>query len=134
MKQKQFSNVNECVSGYRSAIMGVASILVMLVHQYAVHSSEILGFFSRTGHWGVDIFLFVSGFGITHSLLKNTTKTFYVNRVKKMLPICLVIGMFGFVMSIVHHEVDWVNLVPKLLCLDNWYVYTITIYYFFLLS
>lgn len=131
MKKKQFSNINECVSGYRSAIMGVATIMVMLVHQYAVHSSEILGFFSHTGHWGVDIFLFVSGFGITHSLLKNSAKTFYVNRVKKMLPICLVIGLFGLVMSIVHHEVDWMNLIPRLLCFDNWYVYTITIYYLF---
>lgn len=131
MKDKQITTINDCVAGYRSAIMGVATIMVMLVHQYAVHSSEVLGFFSRTGHWGVDIFLFVSGFGITHSLLKNTPRTFYVNRIKKMLPICLVIGLFGLVMSIVHHEVVLVNIVPKLVCFDNWYVYTITIYYIF---
>lgn len=125
----QIMDIYSCVSKYRSAIMGFATIMVMLVHQYAVHDSIVLDVFSHIGHWGVDIFLFVSGFGIARSLSKNTKSVFFRNRVKKMLPICLVVGVFGLVLDILHHEVDVVNLVPKLLCLDNWYVYTISIYY-----
>lgn len=122
-------DICSCISKYRSSIMGFATIMVLLVHQYAVHDSVILDVFSHIGHWGVDIFLFVSGFGIAHSLSKNTKVVFFLNRLKKMLPICLVVGLFGLTIDILHREVDLVNLVPRLLCLDNWYVYTISIYY-----
>ena len=124
-------SVDSCIRSYRSAIMGFATIMVLLFHQYTVNSSLILSVFSHIGHWGVDIFLFVSGFGIAHSLSKNLTIVFYQNRIKKLFPICLIVGIFGLILSIIHGTIDWINLVPKLLCFDNWYVYTITIYYIF---
>jgi len=124
-------SVDTCIRSYRSAIMGFATIMVLLFHQYTVNSSLILSVFSHIGHWGVDIFLFVSGFGIAHSLSKNSTIVFYQNRIKKIFPICLIVGVFGFILSMMHGTIDWINLVPRLLCLNNWYVYTITIYYIF---
>ena len=124
-------NINACVSKYRTAIMGFAAIMVMLFHQYTVQENVVLDVFSHIGHWGVDIFLFVSGFGIAHSLSKHSKSVFYQNRMKKMLPICLIIGLFGLTLDVLHNEVDWVNLIPKLLCLNNWYIYTISIYYLF---
>lgn len=122
-------DIYTCISKYRSEIMGFATIMVLLFHQYAVYDSVVLEVFSHIGYWGVDIFLFVSGFGIAHSLSQNTWSVFFLNRVKKVLPICLTIGLFNFFLNIMHNEIDWKNLIPKLLCLDNWYIYTICIYY-----
>ena len=107
-------SVHSCIRSYRSAIMGFATIMVLLFHQYTVNSSLILSVFSHIGHWGVDIFLFVSGFGIAHSLSNNLTIVFYQNRIKKMFPICLIVGVFGLILSIMHGTIDWINLVPKL--------------------
>ena len=129
MRRNCLLSIDDCISSYRSSIMGFATIMVLLVHQYTVLDSAILDVFSHIGHWGVDIFLFVSGYGIAHSLAKNKTLVFFQNRIRKVLPICLLIGGFGLVLSIIHNQVDWVNLIPRLLCLDNWYIYTISIYY-----
>lgn len=124
-------SINICVTKYRSAIMGFATIMVLLFHQYTVQGNVVLDIFSHIGYWGVDIFLFVSGFGIANSLSKNSKSVFFLNRVKKVMPICLVVGLFGLVIDILHNDVDLVNLVPKLFCLNNWYIYTISIYYLF---
>lgn len=78
------------IGKYRSALMGFSMILVFLYHA----RSEKLGFMP-TGFWGdlfkyfnlgVDIFLFLSAFGLCFSLKKNTIKRFYFNRFKRIVP------------------------------------------------
>ena len=80
----------ESIGKHRSALMGFAMIWVFLFHA----RSEKLGFMP-TGLWGaicengnlgVDIFLFLSAFGLCFSLKKNTIKRFYLNRFKRILP------------------------------------------------
>lgn len=70
--------------------MGLAMILVFLHHA----RSEKFGF-TPTGIWNecfqyfslsVDIFLFLSAFGLCFSLKKNSIKKFYYNRFKRILP------------------------------------------------
>lgn len=39
------------------------------------------------GYMGVDIFMLLSGYGIAKSLSRNTLKRFYVNRIRKILPL-----------------------------------------------
>jgi peptidoglycan/LPS O-acetylase OafA/YrhL len=81
-----FDNIGK----HRSALMGFAMIWVFLFHA----RSEKLGFMP-TGLWGaicengnlgVDIFLFLSAFGLCFSLKKNTLKQFYLNRFKRIIP------------------------------------------------
>ena len=80
----------EKIGEHRSALMGLAMILVFLHHA----RSEKFGFMP-TGFWddffmyislSVDTFLFVSAYGLCYSLKKNTIKRFYLNRFKRILP------------------------------------------------
>ena len=78
------------IGKYRSALMGFSMMLVFLYHA----QSEKLGFmpagllgaimpyFNR----GVDMFFFLSAFGLCFSLKKNTIKSFYFNRFKRIIP------------------------------------------------
>lgn len=82
--------------------MGLSIIIIILYH---------LIFFSRDQvefpHWmklfvaspvsngwlGVDIFFFLSAFGLCFSYEKNNLRTFYKNRVKRILPIYLIFAV-----------------------------------------
>ena len=86
LTEKLFENIGK----YRSALMGLAMVLVFLYHA----QSKKLGFMP-TGVWGtvwdrfnlgVDAFLFLSAFGLCFSLRKNDLKTFYFNRFKRIIP------------------------------------------------
>lgn len=105
-------------------------IAILLVHQPFFFGNYFVDFFHMYGLWGVEIFLFVSGFGIAYSLKKNTTKIFYAHRIKRMLPTCLIIGIFKFIISFFGFKEDIHN--NLLLLLTNlyiWYIYAITVYY-----
>ena len=56
--------------------------------------------FRMFGHFGVDIFFFLSGFGIVYSLRKNSsTLQFYKRRLHRLLPLCVVCGSIKFALS-----------------------------------
>lgn len=86
------------IGKYRSALMGFSMILVFLFHA----RSEKLGFMPtglwgvvcKNGNLGVDIFLFLSAFGLCYSLKKNTIKRFYYNRFKRIIPTWWVVLFF----------------------------------------
>ena len=69
------------LSRYRTYIMGVAMICIMLFHQGWI--TQPLGLFQLYGCHGVDIFFFVSGFGVYFSLQKHTLWDFYKRRIKR---------------------------------------------------
>lgn len=66
---------------------------VMLFHQPWFRGHIVDDLFRTYGDWGVDFFLFVSGFGIAHSLEKNTTGVYFRNRIVRVLPYCLAYGV-----------------------------------------
>ena len=79
----------ESVSVYRSQLMGVAMLGVILEHSRSTNVPYVLplDFISRIGSSGVDMFLFVSGIGMVYSLSKNSnTLAFYKRRVRKFFP------------------------------------------------
>ena len=86
------------IGKYRSALMGFSMIMVFLFHA----RSEKLGFMPtglwgavcKNGNLGVDIFLFLSAFGLCYSLKKNTIKRFYYNRFKRIIPTWWVVLFF----------------------------------------
>ncbi len=86
----------ETVSRNRTFIMGCAMISILLFHQFFIPDDSASGFIWKTfhyfGHWGVDVFLFVSGFGVQYSLRKNSTSVYYVNRIVRLLPQCIIVG------------------------------------------
>ena len=79
------------ISKYRTVIMGFASLLVLFFHTgMPVFVNipmlyNIEKFIKITGYYGVDIFIFLSGIGVTYSIEKNNMREFYYKRVKRIL-------------------------------------------------
>lgn len=90
--------MNEIISKNRTAIMGFAMMSIMLFHQPFFYGNPFVDFFHLYGFWGVEVFLFVSGFGIVHSLKKNSLAIYYTNRLKRLLPSCLLVGIGKYVL------------------------------------
>lgn len=59
-----------------------------------------LRLFSLFGHWGVDIFFFLSGIGVSYSLRKNNLARYYVNRVKRIMPAWLCVSVLYAIVSV----------------------------------
>ncbi len=81
------------ISTYRSELMGIAIIWIMMIH-FDFTQLKPLGFISQFGFLGPDIFLFVSGFGLFYSLDKNNDIIFYFKkRIIRIFPIYYIIGI-----------------------------------------
>lgn len=86
--------------------MGLAILWVMFCHSHIdVSSSNFLSAIKWSGPMGVDIFMFVSGFGIYYSLSKNSSlKTYYKNRILRIIPyytpIVLLYSLFQYSQNI----------------------------------
>lgn len=121
-------------SKYRTAIMGLSMLSIMLFHQYLT-SVFPFNFFHNFGYWGVDVFLFLSGAGMVCSLKKNTIKIFYLRRLLRIIPSCIFCGTIRFLLILL---LGSLSLVLKerlnysawtLASLDLWFIHTILILY-----
>lgn len=98
--------------------MGIAMVMVILFH---------CGYFpfDYFGYWGVDIFLFVSGFGIYFSLSKNESLlNFYLKRLVRIMPAAIICGAV-FQLTGCNHT----NALLALMGLELWYIRTILLFY-----
>lgn len=84
------------ISTHRNAIMGFSILWVMAYHSgisFPFHLpllSPIASYIRSTGFGAVDIFMFISGFGLYHSLSHNSDViTFYKKRILRILPVYL---------------------------------------------
>lgn len=133
-------SINQEISNNRSFLMGIAMLSIMLFHQGWIYGwNPFFAFFHFFGNWGVDIFFFVSGFGLYYSLSKDgNIASFYKRRLLRMLPICLVCGLFRYVIDHILpvgvggyptgvHEVssNWMTI----LSWDRWFIPVIMVYY-----
>ena len=91
-------------------------------------------FFESIRHWGhlgVDVFLFLSGYGIAHSLNRNSLGKYYYNRIVRMFPSCLMWGTMALLVSLfidrTFPPLRYYVLTP--LCLDKWFIYAIVLFY-----
>lgn len=83
------------ISTYRSELMGWAILWIMMLH-FTFTQIKPLGFIAQYGFAGVDIFLFVSGFGLFYSLDKgNSILIFYRKRLIRIFPTYYIIGIFA---------------------------------------
>ena len=78
------------IGKYRSALMGISMLMVFFYHarseKLGFMPTGLLGSLFEEFNLGVDIFLFLSAFGLCFSLKKNTIKRFYFNRFKRIVP------------------------------------------------
>lgn len=82
---------------YRNLIYGLAAIWIVFYH---IHTKYKLGIpvlspIINMGNMGVDVFLLLSAVGLSYSVEKNDTKTFYKNRLKRtFITYLLIAGPF----------------------------------------
>ena len=128
---------------YRTPIMGLATLWVMYNHAMLMGLTaghEPFRFLQLSAHISVDIFFLLSGFGIYHSLSKNTIKDYFIKRLARLLPVW---GSFLLIHIIVDGSVfhltfslkeiigflSFQGFAARLGNQGNWYVYTIFLYY-----
>lgn len=92
--------VKQTITESRSCMMGIAIILVVLYH--ATCSNISLGLLtlpSSYGLIGVDIFLFLSAYGISFSINKYSVGVFYRRRYERILPIYSIMMCIRLIIS-----------------------------------
>jgi peptidoglycan/LPS O-acetylase OafA/YrhL len=106
---------------HRQYFMGVAIILIILSHLLYVCKEIHLLWIFYPGFVGVDIFLFLSGYGLCNSWEKNSIKEFYVRRLRRILPMFL---LFQFYVCINQYLTDmgisWFDAFCNLTSLSFW--------------
>ena len=117
------------LSNQRNGIYGIAIVLICIFHLNNVLSEgvQIVSFISRTASFffdmfniGVDIFLFMSGFGLFYSMRKDThAVSFYTKRLLRIIPAYWTgLILFYTVTYICTSAVDVKTLIMKLFMID----------------
>lgn len=92
------------LSKYRTAIMGFAALWILFFHVWQplipVSSNMVINVFVLAEHFikyfgysGVDIFLLLSGAGLTYAIKKESIPVFYTRRLRKILPSYLLLAV-----------------------------------------
>ena len=90
------------LSKYRNAIMGIAALWILCFHAWIpitpIHAEGIFSIFSflerylkNIGYCGVDIFLLLSGLGLTFAIKKSSLIVFYYRRLRRIVLPSLVV-------------------------------------------
>ena len=94
------------LSKYRTALMGIAAIWILIFHEWnrIFDAIPVLGemehFIKRIGFCGVDIFLLLSGMGLTFSIKKSKNiGVFYVKRLKRVVLPFVFMGVIKLIFS-----------------------------------
>lgn len=124
------------IKKYRSELMGIATIMILFGHT-VFYGPEYVNYgflqeFVTLGYSGVDIFLFLSGFGLTFSITKNSKKSFYNHRIIRLLP--SVVGIWILYILIHVKNISVFTFIDPILWTFNggyWYVGFIFLAYLF---
>ena len=91
---------NTLISKYRISAMGISMVSIMLYHQNWITNGIFFEWVRMLGYIGVEVFLFISGFGIAHSLAKNSLGQYYKNRVIRLIPACILFDLCKIALSL----------------------------------
>lgn len=113
------------LSRYRSELMGLAALWVMLFHAYPFKFGFFpLDAFKYLGFAGVDIFILLSAMGLYVSLNKEETPSllsFYLRRARRILPtFWLIVGLYSLYL-VIRGRIGWGVLAWNLSTLYYWF-------------
>lgn len=145
---KESQNGFLLVSKYRNAVMGIAALWVLFFHAWipitplsTAEHFNLFGFIERylkaIGYCGVDIFLLVSGLGLTFAIKKGSLLRFYYRRFRRILLPPLVVslllwGIFGWTALEFLRNISGYNFFFKDTTCFLWFIPAIvTLYLFF---
>ena len=82
------------ISKYRGHIMGFATLWIALLHASMWFPIEPINWLKLIGQGGVDIFLFLSAFGLYYSYQKDDNKIhFWKKRFMRVIPIFIPLAL-----------------------------------------
>ena len=99
-------NALDLLSKYRKVIMGFAALWILVFHEWQMLAApgttayEVEWYIKYIGFCGVDIFLVLSGIGMSYALKKERLLRFYYNRIKRVFVPFVVISI---IIAIVDH-------------------------------
>lgn len=130
------------ISQYRTEMMGIAILSIMLFHSEVYFGNFIgflpLAFIKEIGYAGVDLFFFLSGFGLSCSWFTKKYKIldFYKRRLAKIIPTYWIVILIVFLLN--SNDFSWHAFIWKMSALDffrsnsgYWFIYAIIICYIF---
>lgn len=120
------------LSKYRGAIMGLAAIWILIFHEWIQLSTtpedgsfHLLNTLERyikaIGFCGVDIFLMLSGIGLTFAIKKDSLGKFYYRRLRRILLPFLTVAVIRCVLEHWEANIFWGNI-------TGWRFYTVSMY------
>ena len=127
------------LSEKRTEIMGVAMLMVIAYH-FALHFGLYHSPLIVRGDVGVDIFFFLSGYGCCFSASKHASRVFYTNRIKRIMPIYLIIETLTIFANYVFLNQDLSTIdIYRIFCisffthddLSVWYIHASLLFYLF---
>lgn len=81
------------ISKYRTVLMGIATLWIAFLHAQMWFRNPILATFKFTGHNGVDVFLFLSGFGLYYAYQKTQGIEFLKRRFLRIIPVFIPVAI-----------------------------------------
>lgn len=143
--KKIAKNIN-FLTKYRAELMGICIIWIVLYHSSIQAPESIIPrmlwylFISFGGGYGVDIFLILSGFGLTYSIMKKEESglrvdwgEYYKKRVKRIIPTYVLVGTIYYLIlcdsfSQVIYNLSFANFIIDGKR-DFWYIFALLICY-----
>lgn len=131
------------LSHYRGAVMGFAALWIFFFHEWQTISGEHLRmlwveiFVKVIGFCGVDIFLFLSGIGITYSIAKSKNVfVFYRKKLKRVILPFLAVALlyykpYGWTTAVFWQNVLCISFYRRNIYAFLWFVPAILTFYFF---
>ena len=140
MFKRFYFNINK-ISISRQFLMGIAILWIVLFHSFVGTDIRLsyplyLKYIIVNGSCGVDIFVFLSGFGIFCSLHNNPNEiNFYKKRILRLLPIFPLVIVDILIFYIAYKHITFVQIFGYILQVNFW-IYPIESYklYFWYIS
>ena len=99
------------MSRYRDELKGVAILWVIFFH-VTVTCTGVMGTIQKIGYGGVDIFFFLTGFGLYHSLRRNDDlRAYTIRRLWRILPAYLPLVIVWMLVMYPSYQLPTVDLV-----------------------
>ena len=89
--------ISNSIEHYRNELMGIAIISIIVYH--CVGHINFPAFPLNYGFIGVDIFMFLSGYGLCFAIKKWKIKDFYLRRLLRVYPLFLLLATMKFVFN-----------------------------------
>lgn len=112
----------DLLSKHRNALMGFAMLWIMVFHIPVLSGVKLFDFIQSVGYGGVDIFLFLSGFGMYFAMLKygNNLKKYYKKRFLRIMPEFWFVLVIVFILQMDYSLDSFCNLIWDATTLRYW--------------